>query len=106
MQQPPNAEPIPVELNDKGADRGSGEVEIGDLVVIRYNDAPDKPLRVRLSRSENRPQEGVVHKDEPLGVAILGASLEDEIEVRIGGRPRTAVIEKIEKRRSEFAAAL
>lgn len=54
--------------------------EVGDLVVIRYNDAPERPLRIRLSKTENRPTEGTVHISEPLGAAVLGASVDDEIE--------------------------
>lgn len=74
------------------------EIEVGDLVVIRYDDTPDRPIRFRLSKTENRPSEGIVHVQEPLGVAVLGASVDDAIKVSIGGRSRTAVIEQIEKR--------
>jgi transcription elongation GreA/GreB family factor len=79
-------------------------IEVGDLVVVRYNDAPERPLRVRLSTNENRPTEGIVHVEEPLGAAILGASVEDEVEVRVGSRSRTALIERIEKARSTALA--
>jgi len=72
-------------------------VDVGDLVVIRYNDAPDRPIRIRLSNTENHPADGIVHVSEPLGEAVLGVSVEDEIEVNIGSASRTAIIERIEK---------
>ena len=79
-------------------DDGTGAVvEVGDLVTIRYNHAPDRPIRIRLSKTQNRPSEGIVHVSEPLGDAVLGASVDDEIEVVIGGAKRTAVVEHIEK---------
>lgn len=79
-------------------DSGVGDVaDIGDLVTIRYADAPGRPIRIRLSRTENKPADGVIHVAEPLGAAVLGASVDDEVEVRIGGTSRMAVIEMIEK---------
>lgn len=72
-------------------------VAIGDLVVIRYVDAPDRAIRLRLSDRENRPEQGIVHSLEPLGSALLGASVDDEIQVTIGDVVRTAAIERIEK---------
>ncbi len=79
--------------------------EIGDLVVIRYHDQPDKALRVRLSRQENRPDAGIVSIHGPLGGALLGASVDDEIEVRIGEGTRKAVVERIEKAGESRASA-
>jgi hypothetical protein len=81
------------------ADLESIVVEAGDLVFIRYNDQSDRRLSIRLSDAENDPGNGVVHVSQPLGTAILGASLDEEIAVKIGNRTRTAMIEKIEKPR-------
>jgi very-short-patch-repair endonuclease len=87
------------------ADLDSIVVEVGDLVFIRYNDQPDRRLSIRLSDSENNPTDGLVHVSQPLGTAILGASLDEEVMVRVGNRTRTAVIEKIEKPRPVEALA-
>ena len=75
-------------------------VEVGDLVFIRYDDQPERTFSVRLSDTFNNPGEGIVNAERaPLGAAILGASLDEHITVKIGDRTRTAVIEKIEKLR-------
>jgi very-short-patch-repair endonuclease len=71
--------------------------DVGDLVVVRYDDEPNRVVRVRLSRTENRPEDGIVHVDEPLGRAILGRAMEEEIEVHIGSRIRPGLIELIER---------
>jgi hypothetical protein len=81
------------------ADLGSIVVGVGDLVFIRYDDQPDHRLSILLSNSENNPGDGVVHLSQPLGAAILGASLDEQVTVKIGNRTRTAEIEKIEKPR-------
>jgi very-short-patch-repair endonuclease len=87
------------------ADLDSIVVEVGDLVFIRYNDQPDRRLSIRLSDSENNPRDGLVHVSQPLATAILGASLDEEVTVRVGNRTRAAVIEKIEKPRPVEALA-
>jgi hypothetical protein len=87
------------------ADLGNIVVAVGDLVFIRYDDQPDRRLSIRLSNSENTPGDGVVHVSQPLGTAILGASLDEQVTVKIGNRTRTAVIEKIEKPRPVQALA-
>ena len=87
-------------------DLDSRMVEVGDLVFIRYDDQPERTFSVRLSHTVNSPNEGIVHVERaPLGAAILGASLDEQITVRIGDRTRTAVIEKIEKAREALLAA-
>lgn len=81
-------------------------VEVGDLVFIRYDDQPERTVTVRLSETVNNPTEGIVHIDRaPLGAAILGASLDEQVTVKIGSRIRTAVIEKIEKARGPLVPA-
>ena len=87
------------------ADLASVVVGVGDLVFIRYDDQPDHRISVRLSNTENNPGDGVVHVSQPLGTAILGASLDEQVTVKIGNRTRTAVIEKIEKPRPVQALA-
>jgi len=61
------------------------------------NDDPNRAVRVRLSRSEHKPEIGVIHISEPLAKALMGRAMEEEIEVRIGGKIRRAVIELIER---------
>lgn len=81
-------------------------VEVGDLVFIRYDDQPERTVSVRLSETINNPIEGIVHVDRaPLGAAILGASLDEQVTVKIGDRIRTAVIERIEKARGPLVPA-
>jgi very-short-patch-repair endonuclease len=77
--------------------------EVGDLVTVRYNAEPDRPIRFRLSQTENRPGEGIVHISQPLASSVLGASVDDVIRVEIGGRKKKAVIERIEKASTQGA---
>jgi very-short-patch-repair endonuclease len=73
-------------------------VEPGDRVTVRYDDAPNRPVRVRLSKTEHRPDIGVIHVSEPLAKALLGSALEEEIEVVLGdGKTRIGVIESIDR---------
>jgi hypothetical protein len=97
----PAAAPAPV-----FSDLDTVVVEVGDLVFIRYDDQPERTFSVRLSDTINNPDEGAVHVDRaPLGAAILGASVDEQITVKIGDRTRTAVVEKIEKTREALLPA-
>ena len=50
-----------------------------------------------LSGTENRPEDGVVHFSQPLGRAVLGADVDDEIQFPQGEGVRSAVVERIER---------
>jgi transcription elongation GreA/GreB family factor len=71
-------------------------VEAGDTVIVRYAD-DNRVRRFRLSREGNNPDQGVVHVGQPIGVALLGNGLEEEVELVVGGQVRRVIIEKITK---------
>jgi very-short-patch-repair endonuclease len=74
----------------------NGGAKIGDFVVVRYNDT-NKLRRILLSGTENDPEQGIVHVKQPLGAAILGADVDDEIEFPQEKGIGIAVIERIER---------
>ncbi len=87
-----NASPqSPVAGND---DRGL-VVEPGDTVIVRFDD--NRIRRFRLSADANRPEDGLVHVGQPIGLALLGNGLEEEVEFEIDGKSRIVVIEKISR---------
>jgi len=71
-------------------------IKVGDFVVVRYNDT-NRVRRILLSDTENRPEDGIVHVNQPLGLAVLGAEIDDEIQFPHGKGTRSAVIERIER---------
>ncbi len=50
-----------------------------------------------LSDERNEPGQGLVAVWEPLGDALQGAAVGDEVDFEVGGQTRTVRIEKIEK---------
>ncbi len=95
-QHEPSAATGPVVDADEQADEAL-VIEPGDLVLVRYEDNPTRPIRIRLSKAENKPELGIVHVSEPLAQALLGRRLGDEIELEVGSKIRMAVIEHIER---------
>jgi hypothetical protein len=78
------------------ADSGSDlVVEPGDTVVVRFDD--NRVRRLRLSQDSHRPRDGIVHIDQPIGRALLGSGIEEEIEFVVDGQPRSAVVQEILK---------
>lgn len=85
------------EIDVGAVEAGSLVVEVGDLVVVRYDDEPNRAVRVRLSCVEHKPEIGVIHVSQPLAQALMGRAIEEEIDVDVGNRTRSAVIELIER---------
>ncbi len=77
----------------------TGAVEIGDSIQVRYLTGAQNTLEVTISRSINRPDQGIVHVSEPLARALLDSEAEegDEIEVLVGNYVRRALVERITK---------
>lgn len=71
-------------------------VEAGDTVIVRFAD-DNRVRRFHLSREVNNPDQGVVHVGQPIGEALLGNGLEEEVELTVGGQVRRVIIEKITK---------
>ena len=63
----------------------------------RRSATPGVVRRFHLSQEANNPDQGVVHVGQPIGEALLGNGLEEEIELIVGGQTRRVIIEKITK---------
>jgi len=77
-------------------------VEPGDTVIVRFDD--NRIRRFRLSTDTNRPEDGVVHVSKPIGLALLGNGLEEEVEFVVDGKSRVVMIEKISKANQRISA--
>jgi hypothetical protein len=80
-------------------------VQIGDLVSVRFNDAPSKELRVWISKFRNAPERGIAHANGPLGQALLGNAIGDTFEIRLKTGVRVGRILQIERGTQAMAAA-
>lgn len=77
-------------------DGEAAAIVAGDTVNARFAD-DNRVRRFHLSHETNNPDQGVVHVGQPIGEALLGNGLEEEIELIVGGQARRGVIEKITK---------
>lgn len=80
-------------VDDAVSDTG---IAIGDLVVMSYVD-DDKPLRFRLTDAASDLANGLLNIKEPLGKAVLGAMVDDELPVMIGKTERRVIIKAVAK---------
>jgi hypothetical protein len=78
-------------------------VEVGDTVQVIYLQGDRNAREVTLSKTRNAPDLGIVHISEPLGMALLGAEKDDEIELLVGGGIRLAQVGAIRKGNSSIA---
>ena len=71
--------------------------EIGDTVIVRFADN-NRTQHFRLSREANDPDNGVANIRHAVGNTLLGNSIEEEVDLVVGGDPpRRVIIEKITK---------
>jgi len=74
-----------------------GGVAIGDKVRVRYLNGTKSTLQFTLSKVSHAPDQGLVRDSSPIGRAVMGAEVGDEIEVLDGSYIRTAIVENITK---------
>ncbi|MBC2714946.1 MAG: AAA family ATPase [Desulfobacteraceae bacterium] len=74
-------------------------VEIGDRVLISYNDDPTLQSTIRISEKEHDPAMKIIKYSKPLAQALLEAEINEEIKIQAGGKARIVTILDIEKQR-------
>jgi hypothetical protein len=72
-------------------------VEIGDRVLIAYDDSPGRAVLV-VAAEQHDPEMGIFKSSSPTGTSVLGKSVDDEVVVSVGDQSRSATILAIEKR--------
>ena len=82
----------PTEVEDK-----SETIEVGDRVLIAYNDDTGRQHTIRISQTEHNPDMRVIRVGHPLAEALLGAVVDEELEIPAGGGKRVVTVVGIEK---------
>ena len=72
-------------------------VEVGDRVLISYNDEPNLQHTIKISATQHDPDMKVIRKNMPLAQAMLEAEINEEVEIPAGGGTRIITILNIEK---------
>ena len=73
-------------------------VEVGDRVLIAYNDEPGRQHTIRISDTEHDPDMRIIRANYPLAQALLGAAVDEELEIPAGGGKRIVTVVRIEKK--------
>jgi transcription elongation factor GreA len=76
-----------IEKNDS-----AGEVQLGNVVTVEV-DGKKKKFQI-LGSSETDPTQGIISRNSPIGEALLGREVGEEVEVKL---PAKTVIYKILK---------
>jgi transcription elongation GreA/GreB family factor len=73
-------------------------VEIGDRVIVSYNDDPGNPKTLVLTQEQDDdPKMGIIFVGRPIGKALIGQAEEEVVRLPAGDRVREATILRIEK---------
>ena len=79
-------------------------VEVGDRVLIAYNDDPNRQHTIRISATEHDPDMEIIKVGHPLADAVLSAAVDEELEISAGGGTRIITIVGIEKNEVQLQA--
>lgn len=74
-------------------DEKNSAVAPGDTIVVRFADT-NQLRRFRISAEEHAHEEGIVGLGQPLAQALIGTSVDEEVEFTVEGRARVAVVER------------
>ena len=85
-------EPVPKEDEESEA-----SAEVGDRVVVSFEDDRSRQYALTLSANEHDPLNGIISVDESEGRALLNGAVADEINLERKGKTRTATILQIDK---------
>jgi hypothetical protein len=77
-------------------------VEVGDCVLIAYNDDTSRQHTIRISATEHNPDMEIIRVGHPMAEALLGAEIDEELEIPAGGGMRTVTVVGIEKDASKL----
>jgi very-short-patch-repair endonuclease/transcription elongation GreA/GreB family factor len=80
-------------------------VEVGDRVLVAYNDAPAIQVTLLIAADQHDPNMGIFKASDPAGAAFLEAAVDDEVIISLGDRTRLATILAIDKARTARASA-
>ena len=72
--------------------------ELGDTVSFHYEDAPDDVITVTVLLGKTDPERGTISRLSPIGDALAGTGVGDDVEVFLADGARTIVIDDIVKR--------
>ena len=73
-------------------------IEIGDHVVVSYDDPPGQQEVIVVAGEQHDPDMGIFKSSSPAGDALLGKTVDDEVTISVGDQSRTATILAIDKK--------
>jgi transcription elongation GreA/GreB family factor/very-short-patch-repair endonuclease len=73
-------------------------IEIGDHVVVSYEDPPGQQAVIVVAEEQHDPAMGIFRSSSPTGRLLLGKTVDDEVTISIGDQSRPATIIAIDKK--------
>jgi very-short-patch-repair endonuclease len=71
------------------------EIVRPDMAVVLFYPENRKRRTIRISSREDAPDDNVIHMDRPLAQALIGATIDETIELEVSGKTIRVVVERI-----------
>jgi hypothetical protein len=66
-----------------------------DMAIVLFYPENRNRWTIRISSRENAPDNNVIHVDRPLAQALIGATIDETVELEVSGKPIRMVVERI-----------
>lgn len=93
-----------VETPDEGPETAAAEelerdevVEVGDKVILTFEDRNQGAVTVAISEDRSEPQNLIFSRNDPVALALIDCAREDEVEIDIFGKRQKVCIVDISK---------
>jgi transcription elongation GreA/GreB family factor/very-short-patch-repair endonuclease len=73
-------------------------IEVGDRVVVVYDDPPGQQAVIMVAADEHDPSMGIFRSSSPTGKCLLGKTVDDEVEISVGDESKSATVVAIDKK--------
>ena len=74
-------------------------IEIGDRVVVSYDDPPGEQAVLVVAANAHDPAMGIFRSSSPTGKSLLGKTVDEEVTISVGDQSRSATILAIDKKK-------
>ncbi len=72
-------------------------VELGDTITFHFDDRPDIPRIVTIVTGSSEPDQNQISRDSPIGSALLGSSIGDDVEIDTPRGTQLAIVDDFSK---------
>jgi hypothetical protein len=90
-----SAESLPMDETGFHLEETQPEIVGPEMAIVLFYPETSNRRTIRISSQEDAPDNNVIHMDRPLARALIGATIDEAVEVDVSGKTIRMVVEQI-----------